>query len=136
MFYLIAGQLLWGKNGGFGTALYSSWVLSDIILYNYYLGDRGNPSSENIHHPCLHNGVSFIAVSMDHDLLSHKDLLDTTVAQQLDTFRQNSISSSRKREEKKGKSYLRVVILVLLFLVHPGTQTILVYSLFHLQIST
>ena len=73
---------------------------------------------------------------MDHDLLSHKDLLDTTVAQQLDTFRQNSISFSRKREEKKGKSYLRVVILVLLFLVNRGTQTILVYSLFHLQIST
>ena len=64
---------------------------------------------------------------MDHDLLSRKDLLDTTVAQQLDTLRQNSISSSRKREEKKGKSYLRVVILVLLFLVNPGTQTILVY---------
>ena len=30
VFYLIARQLLWGKNGGFGTALYSSWVLSDI----------------------------------------------------------------------------------------------------------
>ena len=134
MFYLIAGQLLWGKNGGFGTALYSSWILSDIILYNYYLGDRGNPSSEN--RPDTAYGVSFIAVSMDHDLLSHKDLLDTTVAQQLDTFRQNSISFSRKREEKKGKSYLRVVILVLLFLVNPDTQTILVYSLFHLQIST
>ena len=40
---------------------------------------------------------------MDHDLLSRKDLLDTTVAQQLDTFRQNSVSS-RKQEEKKGKS--------------------------------
>ena len=85
-------------------------------------------------HPDTAYGVSFIAVSMDHDLLSHKDLLDITVAQQLDTFRQNSISSSRKREEKKGKSYLLVLILVLLFLVNPGTQTILVYSLFHLQI--
>ena len=55
-------------------------------------------------------GVSFIAVRMDHDFLSRKDLLDTTVAQQLDTFRQNSVSSSRKREEKKGKSYLHMLI--------------------------
>ena len=129
MFYLIAGQLLWGKNGDFGTALYSSYI---IITQ----GIEGIPPLRTFTtRPDTAYGVSFIAVSMDHDLLSRKDLLDTTVAQQLDTLRQNSVSSSRKREEKKGKSYLGVLILVLLFFVNPGTQTILVYSLFHLQVS-
>ena len=70
-------------------------------------------------------GVSFIAVSMDHDLLSHKDLLDKTVAQQLDTFGQNSVSSSRKREEKKGKSYLRMLIFGVTVVIIVGTQAIL-----------
>ena len=74
-------------------------------------------------------GVSFIAVSMDHDLLSHKDLLDTTVAQQLDTFRQNSVSTSRKRV------YLRMLIFGVTVIVIVGTQTIL-RRLFHLQVST
>ena len=109
--------------------------MSDIILYNYNSGDRGNPSSENIHHPAY--GVSFITVSMDHDLLSRKDLLDKTVAQQLDTFRQISVSSSRKREEKKGKSYLRMLIFGVTVVIIVGTQAKKeVYSLFHLQVST
>ena len=130
MFYLIAGQLLWGKNGDFGTALYSSYIIITQGIEGIL------PLRTFTTRPDTAYGVSFIAVSMDHDLLSRKDLLDTTVAQQLDTLRQNSVSSSRKREEKKGKSYLRVLILVLLFFVNPGTQTVLVYSLFHLQVST
>ena len=82
-------------------------------------------------------GVSFITVSMDHDLLSRKDLLDKTVAQQLDTFRQISVSSSRKREEKKGKSYLRMLIFGVTVVIIVGTQAKKeVYSLFHLQVST
>ena len=122
MFYLIAGQLLWGKSGGFGTALYSSWILSDIIITQ---GIEGIPPLRTFTtRPDTAYGVSFIAVSMDHDLLSHKDLLDKTVAQQLDTFGQNSVSSSRKREEKKGKSYLRMLIFGVTVII-VGTQAIL-----------